>query len=566
MRKAIVEMERWEQNESVCFCAVCFEDFGDCKLERRPRLLRCGHSFCVQCLGLLSLKASSGQASLQSGSSAAASSGTIECPKCRQLTPLSSAGVDGLPCNFDLLEIIRFQKKEEKADTVIGHQQQTDGDPETCGDCKRARAAKYCEQCGGYLCTSCDEQLHSRALLRSHKRVPKGEAPVPCQTHRDKKLEYWCSQDKQAVCTACLLIGGHKGHNMTSLEEAAKGMKTEAQTRLNALEAAILNVDKAMAQIRGIEADAHRRAEETRAAIGQHFQQLTSALLRREIELEAQVKEWEEKMVQESRTKSEQLAQVMMQLKTARGNMAAITESTSLRSVSILLANGNASSMQTAANQVCSLVGPSLLNIPKTVIAFQAGETRTLLDNLTSCGSLQFLMDNSASQISLIVEEARKFVQANWSSGTIIRIEENPGLHRGCPAMQRFVEGVRRLGGASALKSAFYAWRAANDEDSLPSVCHNGFDPVQHPYFGRTSERSRSYCRGNRMFVALLLRAPETTVYSDHCTVYNPRDLSAAYSLPVLVITFGKDVGPVSFILESPRPVSFDHIRVNFTK
>ena len=36
-----------------------------------------------------------------------------------------------------------------------------------------------------------------------------------CSEHKGVLLEYWCEEDRLAVCHECMIFGGHKGHTAT---------------------------------------------------------------------------------------------------------------------------------------------------------------------------------------------------------------------------------------------------------------------------------------------------------------------------------------------------------------
>ena len=61
-------------------CSVCLESL----INKQPRLLSCGHTFCTPCLQQLS------------------GGNTVNCPKCRSLTRLPPGGVQALPKNTDI--------------------------------------------------------------------------------------------------------------------------------------------------------------------------------------------------------------------------------------------------------------------------------------------------------------------------------------------------------------------------------------------------------------------------------------------------------------------------------
>jgi len=175
-------------------------------------------------------------------------------------------------------------------------------------------------------------------------------------------------------------------------------------------------------------------------------------------------------------------------------------------------------------------------------------------------------------QLDALLQKAKDFVKAEWKSGQILRIEENPGLKNGCPAMHRFCAGLQQKGGLAALQSHFFAWHGTS-EPSVPPICHHGFDPNKRSgqacgpgeYFGYNSQVSHGYCRGgSKMLVALLLRVEELTTRENFCyVVNNPKDWSVAYCVPFLVISFGTDTGTTPFISSAPVPLPFNMASLN---
>ena len=46
-----------------------------------------------------------------------------------------------------------------------------------------------------------------------------------CSEHPGVLLEYWCEEDRLAVCHECMIFGGHKGHTATRSRKRYKGGK-----------------------------------------------------------------------------------------------------------------------------------------------------------------------------------------------------------------------------------------------------------------------------------------------------------------------------------------------------
>lgn len=71
-------------------CAVCFSQFNN--VFNTPKVLQCGHTFCLECLARMNIK-SSQPASLQ-------------CPLCRAFTPLPTLGLPKLDTDVEVLSCL----------------------------------------------------------------------------------------------------------------------------------------------------------------------------------------------------------------------------------------------------------------------------------------------------------------------------------------------------------------------------------------------------------------------------------------------------------------------------
>ena len=40
-----------------------------------------------------------------------------------------------------------------------------------------------------------------------------------CAAHEQCQIEYFCSDDNQAICSRCVIMGDHKGHNVQTMED-----------------------------------------------------------------------------------------------------------------------------------------------------------------------------------------------------------------------------------------------------------------------------------------------------------------------------------------------------------
>ena len=109
-------------------CSVCLES----PINKQPRSLSCGHTFCTPCLQQLS------------------QGNRVNCPKCRTPTWLPPGGVQALPINTDI------NKMRERTDINKMREREQE---------LSARNEHYCQMCRKrdakieYICTSCSKRL-----------------------------------------------------------------------------------------------------------------------------------------------------------------------------------------------------------------------------------------------------------------------------------------------------------------------------------------------------------------------------------------------------------------------
>ena len=40
-----------------------------------------------------------------------------------------------------------------------------------------------------------------------------------CKIHDNRPIEYYCEDDDMIICSRCVIVGDHKGHNISSIED-----------------------------------------------------------------------------------------------------------------------------------------------------------------------------------------------------------------------------------------------------------------------------------------------------------------------------------------------------------
>lgn len=198
-----------EQLNEQLLCPVCLEKYSD------PKILDCHHTFCTKCL----LRIINNCESV-----------CIVCPTCRHETKIPSKGVESLPDNFfvnnilgyllldgEQLERMRFEKKCE-----------------TCDDAEFADVAtSKCVDCSKMLCCACvADHKRSRSTLDhrvvgliipdtdSHDKQDLDRYSIGfCKTHTRNVIKYYCVTCDITVCRVCTILE-HREHRYTCLLNA----------------------------------------------------------------------------------------------------------------------------------------------------------------------------------------------------------------------------------------------------------------------------------------------------------------------------------------------------------
>ena len=198
-------------------CQVCWGNM----LDRKPRSLTCGHSFCQGCLEKLNKE------------------GRIDCPTCRCQT-LTPDGVDKLPLDFKLSKF-----KDMEKDLVLNVDF-------LCQMCfmkgKKAQALVRCVQCYRTMCGSCKDMHNKIPAFKEHKldqiKPPEVSNKI-CRIH-GQTISYLCHECMKGICIDCMFSADHMEHN-DKIEDFQSGCR---KARIKAEELENAKLEKRENQIR----------------------------------------------------------------------------------------------------------------------------------------------------------------------------------------------------------------------------------------------------------------------------------------------------------------------------
>ena len=208
-------------------------------INRVPRMLWCGHTFCTHCLSQLIPSSTLSTMETQ-----------IQCPIDRKITTLhpsdnkSTSMVEELPINRAVMDML------STLSAPIPSPSSPSPTPLKCHECEQADAVLHCEDCKLNYCQACDEKAHLLKAFRSHKRtsppLPSSSSLIPstptlptsssnvCQEH-GPILEY-CLTCQMPVCGSCIRYGSQDGeveydeHKLNLIVKAASTTRQSLET------------------------------------------------------------------------------------------------------------------------------------------------------------------------------------------------------------------------------------------------------------------------------------------------------------------------------------------------
>ena len=240
-------------------CAVCFESFRS--PDRIPRALNCLHTFCSVCL--LDANKISWKNDGEVPEEGIISSRSVCCPTCQRDTCVPGGGVDGMLCNYQLLD----------AATAWNLRQLREHSCNDCGD----RATSFCAECW-LLCEDCTTAHSKKFATRGHVvqtiedfRANGPAAPLNrssrveyCTVHPERKemheLSLYCKTCCTAICMACAVMS-HKApeHEYEPLVGQAACRKADLWTLMAKVDLRRAAVDAAADTVTSMKSQVHQR-------------------------------------------------------------------------------------------------------------------------------------------------------------------------------------------------------------------------------------------------------------------------------------------------------------------
>ena len=234
-KPSIAAEEALQKIQEQVTCGICLDSY------KQPKLLKCFHVYCEQCLQRL----------VRGGAS-------LPCPQCRKVTPLPVGGVSDLQGAFYIHYLFDIQDALKK----VSSSEQT-----MCKTCKKREAVGFCRSCG-FVCAFCEETHQYWDNLKPHEiidldtltgdvttLVPPLKKTLFCASHPAKKAKLYCETCEELICRDCI-IRVHRDHQYDLVTESfAKHEKVivdslkPVKEQIATLEGAVKSVDTRCATV-----------------------------------------------------------------------------------------------------------------------------------------------------------------------------------------------------------------------------------------------------------------------------------------------------------------------------
>lgn len=203
-----------ETAEETLKCPACQDFFTD------PVTLPCGHDFCLTCIHAV-------------WDTDVSDEGPFFCPECQILLP---SGLT-LEINTSLQTKAKDYTSNKTPAAELPTTAPSRGTKSTstvyCDHCIEApsEAVKTCLTCDASLCQAHALLHQRRSALRKHTVVEVTGDPLSlkCKEHHDE-LKLFCMEERVPVCCLCVLVGMHKNHKASQLNEACADFKVNIST------------------------------------------------------------------------------------------------------------------------------------------------------------------------------------------------------------------------------------------------------------------------------------------------------------------------------------------------
>ncbi|KAK3576525.1 hypothetical protein CHS0354_018019 [Potamilus streckersoni] len=262
-------------------CPICLETF------KRPKVLSCGHTYCVSCLQshinstLINLETPQAR---------------FSCPVCRTDTTLPDPTVtvetwaESFPVNSivsSLLDMTLNIPGEKLCDICLKWNREN-------------LATSFCKDCNKFICNVCREHHDEISSPNRHNVfnlfsdnesmvvIPNLSSLEMCRRHPKEHLTFFCGDDNAFCCNTCGFLEHRKCERITAIDDMIKTFDVE--TKSKNVVAKILNFESHIKRITSKVKENADSIKNDKAAILEHIRTLRA-------ELNAKLQQFEDTLI-----------------------------------------------------------------------------------------------------------------------------------------------------------------------------------------------------------------------------------------------------------------------------
>ena len=224
---------KWRVTE-IATCPICLEDF------KNSKILPCVHSFCLECL--------------QGHCKDKVNGDDVACPVCRKEFQIPDPGLEALPYNFFVQNLIDardacLKAGEDLCEVCVVEKDEDEGEIPP--------ATMYCAECNQKLCKRCSRSCRVKTKGGPHQLRSLGaelnteliqQRSSYCDQHKDERLKLYCHDCEINVCLMCFAVN-HTGHKCADVGKVADEFIKLFDSDISSISSRIDGFHAAVAQV-----------------------------------------------------------------------------------------------------------------------------------------------------------------------------------------------------------------------------------------------------------------------------------------------------------------------------
>nr|CCC91069.1 conserved hypothetical protein [Trypanosoma congolense IL3000] len=253
------ENDRNEKQSSVITCGLCFSVLSN------PVTFSCRHSYCASCVH-----------------------GHLDTGVQKPFVCLLCGSVDHKITINTVPGMVNSALRDFVQSKVEGIEKRL-----MCQWCEEVVAVVQCQECKRAYCTECNFAVHKSAAKRGHRSSKLSKSHLTrmlhkncsVHSHEEYRLEFYCKECETLCCAYCLLTGPHKGHENSSMAEAATSIRTKIGRDFNLMTEKKYQLEKQVGQLNTVTTRYMDTYDDIKNSITNRFNQLRDMIKQREADI-----------------------------------------------------------------------------------------------------------------------------------------------------------------------------------------------------------------------------------------------------------------------------------------